>query len=294
VIQSQPAGGAAQSRRIDAHQHFWDLESGLYAWPTAADAPIHRTFAPADLAPELAATGIDATVVVQATDSLADTDAMIDLARKHSWIAGIVGWIPLMDRAAAEEALDARAEKLRGVRHLIHWEADPEWLIRPQVQPGLALLAERNLPFDVVAVFPNHVDLIPRVAAAYPDLVLILDHLAKPPFRGRGWDAWVEAIRRVSAHPNVFAKISGLDTAAGTGWTLDEIRPAWTVALEAFGPGRLLFGTDWPVCRLVSTYGEVVAASRSLVAELTSSEQDRVLGGTAAEVYRLDASGREY
>jgi L-fuconolactonase len=185
--------------------------------------------------------------------------------------------------------LDARRAGLNGVRHLIHWERDRDWLIRPQVQPGLALLAEQGLPFDVVAVFPDHMHLIPEVAAAHPDLMLILDHLAKPPFRGQGWDTWVEAIRRVAAHPNVFAKVSGLDTAAGPGWTIDEIRPAWTIALEAFGPGRLLFGTDWPVCRLVSTYGDVVAASRALVAELTPSEQDRILGGTAAELYRLAA-----
>jgi L-fuconolactonase len=275
--------------RVDAHQHFWNLESGLYSWPTPAEAPIHRTFAPQDLEPELRAAGIDATVVVQATDSLADTDAMLAHAHEHTWIAGVVGWLPLADRPAAERALDARRGGLNGVRHLIHWERDRDWLIRPQVQPGLALLAEQGLPFDVVAVFPDHMHLIPEVAAAHPDLMLILDHLAKPPFRGQGWDTWVEAIRRVAAHPNVFAKVSGLDTAAGPGWTIDEIRPAWTIALEAFGPGRLLFGTDWPVCRLVSTYGDVVAASRALVAELTPSEQDRILGGTAAELYRLAA-----
>jgi len=281
-------GRALAPARVDAHQHFWNLESGLYAWPTPAEAQIHRTFAPQDLEPELRAAGVDATVVVQATDSIADTDAMIAHAHEHAWIAGVVGWLPLADRPAAEQALDARRGSLNGVRHLIHWERDRDWLIRPQVQPGLALLAEQDLPFDVVAVFPDHMDLIPEVAAAHPDLVLILDHLAKPPFRSQGWAAWVEATRRVAAHPNVFAKVSGLDTAAGPGWTVDEIRPAWTVALETFGPGRLLFGTDWPVCRLVSTYGDVVAASRALVAELTPSEQDRILGGTAVEVYRLD------
>jgi L-fuconolactonase len=282
----------SRPRRVDAHQHFWNLESGLYSWPTPAEAPIHRTFAPRDLEPELRAAGIDATVVVQATDSLADTDAMIATAHDHAWIAGVVGWLPLADRPAAERELDARRESLNGVRHLIHWERDREWLIRPQVQAGLALLAERDLPFDVVAVFPDHMHLIPEVAAAHPNLVLILDHLGKPPFRGHGWDAWVDATRRAAAHPNVFAKISGLDTAAGPGWTLDEIRPAWTIALEAFGPGRLLFGTDWPVCRLVSTYRDVVAAMRALVAELTQSEQDRILGGTAVEVYRLSTLER--
>jgi L-fuconolactonase len=259
----------------------------LYAWPTAAEGSIHRTFAPNDLAPELRSAGIDATVVVQATDSLADTDAMLAAADAHAWIAGVVAWLPLADRAAAEQALDARAGRLCGVRHLIHWDPDPEWLIRPWVQPGLALLAERRLPFDVVAVYPGHIPLVPAVAAAHPDLVMIIDHLAKPPFRGTGWDGWVAATRRAASHPNVFAKVSGLDTAAGPGWTVDEIRPAWDVALEAFGPDRLLFGTDWPGCRLVSTYRVVVDATLALAAELTPSEQDRVLGGTAVSVYGL-------
>lgn len=276
--------------RVDAHQHFWDLDSGLYSWPTAAEAAIHRTFTPADLAPELQAAAIDATVVVQATDSLADTDAMQDAASGHPWIAGVVGWLPLADRPAAERELDARGIRLCGVRHLIHREADPAWLLRSEVQAGLDLLAERRLPFDVVAVFPDHLPLVPTVAAAHPDLVLVIDHLAKPPFRSEGWDRWVEAMRRAADPPNVRAKVSGLDTAAGPGWTVDELRPAWDVALDAFGPERLIFGTDWPVCRLVSSYTAVVAAGHRLVAELTPAERDRVLGGTAIETYRLSLS----
>ena len=273
--------------RVDAHHHFWDLGSGRYAWPTAAEASIHRTFGPEDLAPELRTAGIEATVVVQAADSLADTDAMLDAAGRYPWIAGVVGWLPLSDRSAAERELEVRRGRLSGVRHLIHWDADPGWLIRPDVQPGLSLLAEEHLPFDVVAVFPDHLPLVPAVAAAHPDLVLVIDHLAKPPFRSHGWDRWVSDIKRAAACPKVRAKVSGLDTAAGPGWTVDELRPAWDVALEAFGPDRLMFGSDWPVCRLVSSYHEVVSGARDLVAELTLAEQDRVLGGTASDVYRL-------
>jgi L-fuconolactonase len=284
------SGELTSPARVDAHQHFWDLESGGYSWPTAAEAAIHRTFRPEDLAPDLRSAGIDATVVVQATDSLADTDAMLDAAKRHPWIAGVVGWLPLADRPAAERELDARRGRLCGVRHLIHWEADPAWLLRTEVQAGLDLLAEQRLPFDIVAVFPDHLPLVPAVADAHPDLALVIDHLAKPPFRSEGWGRWVEALRRAADRPTVRAKVSGLDTAAGPGWTVDELRPAWDVALDAFGPDRLLFGSDWPVCRLVSYYGEVVSAARELVAELTRSEQDRVLGGTAIEVYRLAPS----
>ena len=273
--------------RIDAHHHVWDLESGIYAWPTAADAGIYRSFSPEDLEPELAAAGIDATVVVQTTDSLADTDALLSAASRHPWIAGVVGWLPLADRDAAERALEARSGRVSGVRHLIHWDADPMWLSRPDVQPGLRLLAEAGLPFDVVAVFPGHLPLIPSVAAAHPDLVMVIDHLAKPPFRSPGWDRWVADVTRAAGCPTVYAKISGLDTAAGPGWTVDELRPAWDIALEWFGPRRLMFGSDWPVCRLVSSYGEVVSGTLELIAELSPTERDRVLGGTAIEVYDL-------
>jgi L-fuconolactonase len=291
-VTSDPAAQALEgpgesTPRVDAHHHFWDLDSGRYAWPTAAEAAIHRTFGPDELAPELRTAGIDATVVVQATDSLADTDAMLDAASRHPWIAGVVGWLPLSDRSVAERELDARQGRLCGVRHLIHWDVDSSWLVRPDVQPGLSLLSEAHLPFDVVAVFPDHLPLVPAVAAAHPDLVLVIDHLAKPPFRSPGWDRWVADLRRAARSPLVHAKVSGLDTAAGPEWTVDELRPAWDVALEAFGPDRLMFGSDWPVCRLVSSYGEVVSAARDLLAELTPSEQERVMGGTAVEVYRL-------
>jgi L-fuconolactonase len=286
IAPSGPTAGASAAR-IDAHHHFWDLESGRYPWLAAAEPGIRRTFSPEELEPELVAAGIDATVVVQAADSLADTDAMLDAASRHSWIAGVVGWLPLADLAATERALEARSGRLCGVRHLIHWDADPMWLTRPDVQPGLSLLAKAGLPFDVVAVFPEHLPLVPAVVAAHPDLVMVIDHLAKPPFRSPGWDRWVTDINRAANYPTVFAKVSGLDTAAGPGWTVDELGPAWDVAIEAFGPDRLMFGSDWPVCRLVSSYGDVVSGTLDLVAELTPTERDRVLGGTAMEVYRL-------
>jgi L-fuconolactonase len=285
-VSEGPSSGPAPAR-IDAHQHFWDLASGRYDWPTPAEGPIFRTFGPEDLAPELRDAGIDRTILVQATDSLADTDSMLEVARAHRFVAGVVGWVPLRDRGRAEVELGARTGALCGVRHLIHREPDPEWLLRADVQPGLALLASRGLAFDVVAVFPDHLRLVPLVAARHPHLVLVIDHLAKPPYRGDGWDAWVRDLRAAADAPRVFAKISGLDTAAGAGWSVDELRPAVDVAVEAFGPGRLLFGSDWPVSRLVSGYGDVVRATERLIATLTPAEQALIMGGTAAEVYRL-------
>jgi L-fuconolactonase len=231
-------------------------------------------------------------VIVQAANSLDDTEFMLDAATDHAWIAGVVGWVPLVDRHSAERQLDAYRGRINGIRHLIHVEPDPTWLVRPEVRPGLELLSEFGLPFDVVAVFPNHLALVPVVAARHPDLILVIDHLAKPPFRSEGWDQWMTELRQAAAHPNVRAKISGLDTAAGPHWSIDELRPAWDVALEAFGPDRLMFGSDWPVCRLVSTYGDVVSATQALVSELSPSERGRIMGISAIETYGLpSASG---
>ncbi len=280
---------AAEPARIDAHQHFWDIESGRYDWPTPAEAAIHRTFRPSDLEPELRASGIDRTIVVQAVDTLDDTDSMLAAAAANPWIAGVVGWVPLEDVARAEAALAAWSEApLRGVRHLIHHEADPDWLVNPRIQPGLELLARRGLAFDVVAVFPDHLGHVPTIADRHPNLTLVIDHLANPPIRGDGWDAWRAGLEEAARRPNVVAKLSGLDTAAGPGWTRAELRPSIDVALEAFGPDRLLFGSDWPVCRMFSTYGEVVGAAIDAVADLTTAERRAILGETAARVYGLD------
>ena len=251
---SGPAGGRlAEPVRIDAHQHFWDIESDRYAWPTPADGPIYRTFTAHDLQPELVAAGIDATVLVQTVDTLDDTDAMLATADRHGFVAAVVGWVPLTDTRSTTQALDARPDpRLRGIRHLIHHERDPAWLLRDDVAAGLRILAHRGLTFDVVAVFPDHLGLVPIVADRHPSLTFVIDHLAKPPIRTDGWARWRDQLRETAARPNVVAKISGLDTAAGPGWSETEIRPAVEIAIEAFGPARLMFGSDWPVCRLVS------------------------------------------
>ena len=274
--------------RIDAHQHFWDVESGDYAWPTAADGLIHRTFGPDDLEPLLAPNGMDATVLVQAADTLKDTDSMLAAAADRPWIAGVVGWVPLEDPVAAAEALDGRAgSALRGIRHLIHHEPDPDWIVRPAVDEGLTQLERRGLAFDVVAVFPDHLRHVPSVADRHPGLTLVIDHLAKPPFQADGWPRWRDELRAAAARPNVVAKVSGLDTAAGPGWTVDDVRPALDTALEAFGPDRLMFGSDWPVSLLTSTYARIVEVGRELVERLSEPDRSAVLGRTARRVYRL-------
>jgi L-fuconolactonase len=278
--------------RIDAHQHFWDIESGGYPWPTPADGAVYRTYSPADLEPDLGPARIDATVLIQTVNTLDDTDSMLANADRQWFIGAVVGWVPLAGARATEAALDARPHpRLRGIRHLIHHERDPAWLLGGDVAEGLDVLARRGLTFDVVAVFPDHLQLVPVVADRHPDLTLVLDHLAKPPFRSDGWSRWHNQLRQAAARPNVAAKLSGLDTAAGPGWTPTEIGPAVEAALEAFGADRLMFGSDWPVCRLVATYGEVIGAIEGLISQLTAAERGAVLGGTAARIYGIAGAG---
>ena len=213
---------------------------------------------------------------------------MLAVAAAEPWVRGVVAWVPLDDPAATANALDARdAPVLCGVRHLIHREPDPDWLLRPAVMPGLREVARRGLTFDVVAVFPDHLRHVPTLADALPDLTLVIDHLAKPPYRAPGWQAWRRQITAAARRPNVVAKVSGLTTAAGPGWTGEELRPALEVALEAFGADRLLFGSDWPVCLLASSYAEHLEVLERLIGSLAADERAAIMGGTATRVYRL-------
>lgn len=275
---------------VDAHQHLWNLERVAYPWLTADYGPIFRTFEEPELEPQLAAAGIDKTVIVQSMDSFEDTDFMFEVADRWPRVAGIVGWVPLDRPEAAAVALDRRSEDRRfvGVRHLIHTEADPDWLLGDAVQEGLGMLAERGLTFDVVAVLPRHLENVATLAERHPNLRLVIDHLAKPPIKERGWEPWSELLERAAAHSNVFAKISGLNTAADLQtWTAADLRPYVERALELFGPQRLMYGGDWPVATLAGDYAKVWSATKTVLCGLEDADRDRILGGTATEFYRL-------
>jgi len=281
--------------RVDAHHHIWDLDSGLYAWPTSAEVPIFRSIAIEEIEPHLAAAGIDRTVLVQAADDVRDTEALLTSADAEPWVGAVVGWVPLERPAEAERLLDGFTSRprLRGVRHLIHWEPDPDWLVRPAVLDGLAVIEDRGLVFDVVAVYPDHLRHVPALAARFPGLTLVVDHLAKPPFGTDRMADWGGQLAAAAEQPNVVAKISGLDTAAGPGWNADTLRPAVDVAFRRFGADRLMFGSDWPVSELGGGYERVFEATLELLAERSRVERDAVLGGTAARVYGIAPSAPE-
>jgi L-fuconolactonase len=276
---------------VDAHHHLWDLSRDIgYPWLTPALGPIHRSFSGDDLAPLLAAEGIDRTVIVQCANSHEDTDYLLEQADAYPVIAGVVGWAPLLDPQACAATLDRRCAhpRFRGVRHLVHDEPDPDWLARPGLRASLRLLGRRGLTFDIPAVYPRHLDHVATLAREVPEVTIVIDHLGKPPFRREPLDRWAALLQAAAAHPNVVAKLSGLDTAVGApDWTAEELRPAFEVALEAFGADRLLAGSDWPVSVLGGGHARAWAATRALLGPLSAPEREAILAGTAARVYSL-------
>jgi L-fuconolactonase len=275
---------------IDAHQHFWNRDRVDYPYLPRDLEPIQGNFEEGDLEPLLDAAGVDTTVLVQSMDSFEDTDYMLEVARRWPRIAAVVGWVPLTDSARALTAIERYASDRRfvGVRHLIHEEADPDWLIRSDVGDGLALLAERRLSFDIVATTPRHLGHVPGLSERYPGLRMVLDHLGVPPIAERGWEPWATLLRRTAENPNVYAKVSGLGTAAAwDSWTSDDLRPYVDHAIEVFGPGRLMYGGDWPICRLAGGYERVWQAIEELLRPLPDADRGQILGGTAAEFYRI-------
>ncbi|MGA2294871.1 MAG: amidohydrolase family protein [Acidimicrobiales bacterium] len=275
---------------VDAHQHFWDPARVSYPWLASHYPELDRNFGFDDLAPQLHANGVDATVVVQSEDDDADNELMVEIALCHDEIAGVVAWAPLDDPFALEKAIERlrRSGKLVGVRVLIHNRPDLDWIVRPEVQEGLEVLEHQGLTFDMVAVQARHLEHVPVLAELHPNLRLVIDHLAKPPI-GLDLTAWSELLARAAACPNVFAKVSGLYPAQGDRypWTVDDLRPAFAIALEAFGVSRLMFGSDWPICEVAGGYNRVAQAQLELADELSDDEREALRGGTAIHCYGL-------
>jgi L-fuconolactonase len=231
-------------------------------------------------------------VLVQSAARDDDTDYMFELADDLPWVGGIVAWCDLDDEVSARRRLDAlRARpKLRGIRHLIHLEPDPHWILRPAVQPGLALLAERGLVLELPAEYPEHIGDVPELARRHPGLRIVIDHLGKPPLGSPQMDAWEELLRAAAAQPNVYAKVSGLNTVAPSrDWSAADLEPAVIVAVEAFGADRLACGSDWPVALLNGDYERVWRETTAAIEHVAGSAAEQILTSTAATLYRLDA-----
>jgi L-fuconolactonase len=276
---------------VDAHHHFWDPAREDYPWLTDEVAAIRRRFGPEDLEPLLERAGIDRTVLVQTISSLAETREFLATAADHPFIAGVVGWVDLTSPAVGDAIAELRAgpggSHLVGIRHQVHDEPDPDWLLRPEVARGIAAIGAAGIVYDLL-VRPRELPAALATAQAHPGIAFVIDHLAKPPIRTGALEPWRSLLRPFAGLDNVACKISGLVTEADWGsWTVDDLRPVVDAALETFGPDRLMAGSDWPVCLLAATYGEVFEVARSMTERLSADEREQLFGVTARRVYGL-------
>lgn len=277
--------------RIDSHQHFWLYRPETHAWITGAMAVLQRDFLPADLEPLLRAEGFDGCVAVQAAQSLDETRFLLRLADESPFVKAVVGWVDLLspDLPARLEAL-APHPRLRGIRHIAQDEPDDAWLARPDVVRGVGTLRRFGLTYDIL-VYARQLPAALALARALPDQPFVVDHLAKPEIRAGRLAPWREDIRRLAELPHVQCKLSGLVTEASwDAWTPADLRPYLEVALEAFGPSRLMVGSDWPVCLLAADYPTVLGVAREFIRSLSPGEQAAVLGGNAARFYGIEGS----
>ncbi|MGW3966796.1 amidohydrolase family protein [Amycolatopsis sp. NPDC005003] len=276
---------------IDAHHHLWDPSRREYPW-MAGDAmdPIRRPYTVDDLRAVTKAAGVHATVLVQTVSSEAETAEFLATAAAEPVIAGVVGWVDLTAGDVADR-LAAFDGPLVGIRHQVEGEPDDDWLLRPEVVAGLSTVAAAGLAFDLL-VRPAQLPAATELALRLPELRLVLDHAAKPPIAAGEWEPWASGVAALAARENVVCKLSGLVTEADwTGWEVGHLRRYVDHVLDVFGPERLLFGSDWPVCELAASYEVVLDAAIALTGSLSDAERLAVFEHNARAVYKLDAGG---
>jgi L-fuconolactonase len=279
--------------RIDAHHHLWRYSKEEYDWIDAGMAAIARDFLPADLQTELSTCGIGGTVVVQARQSLAETDWLLDLAASSPWIRGVVGWAPIAAPDLAGILFELKEKrKLKGLRHIIQAEPDDEFILRKDFNAGISALAGSGLVYDIL-IYERHLPATIEFVDRHPNQIFVLDHLAKPQIKSRVLEPWKSNLFELAKRENVYCKLSGMVTEADwTNWTTNDLRPYAEAALEAFGPGRLMFGSDWPVCLLSCDYSKWFQVTQELFAGLSASEKELVFGEVASKVYSLESKER--
>jgi L-fuconolactonase len=293
VSAARPARNAIRgSQRIDAHQHFWRVERGDYFWLKPELKPLYRDFGPADLAPLIKRGNVAATTIVQAAPTLAETRFMLEIAEQTQWVAGVVGWVDFESPSAADDIADlAQHPKLIGIRPMIQDIPDDGWMLRPDLDPAFLALEESGLAFDAL-VFPRHLKNLLKRLQQHPNLRVVIDHCAKPRIAEGLFERWAADMARLARETTAFCKVSGLVTEAKKDWDIQDLRPYFDHVAERFGPERLVWGSDWPVCTLAATYEQWVAAVEELAAGFSQAEREALFGGNAITLYQLEKSGR--
>lgn len=273
---------------IDAHQHFWRFDPVRDAWITEEMNVIRRDFLPADLAPLLKAAGIDGCVAVQADQSEAETEFLLECAQGNDFVKAVVGWVDLRSPDVAERlAYWAEQPLVKGFRHIVQGEPDDKFLLREDFNNGIAALKEHGFTYDIL-VYPHQLPAVEQFVEKHPEQPLVIDHLAKPYIKKKEIGDWTKQIRRIARMPHVHCKLSGMVTEADLqNWKEADFRPYLDTVLEAFGPGRLMYGSDWPVCLLAADYARQKAIVDHFIGSLSATEKSSIMGGNAAAFYNI-------
>jgi L-fuconolactonase len=274
--------------RIDSHHHFWFYDPKEYAWIDDRMSALQRNFLPEDFEPEFQSAGICGVIPVQAHQSWRETWQLLQFANEFKFIQGIIGWLPLVD-ADLQRKLPTLTEhrKLKGVRYNLQDEPDPNYMLRDDFNRGLTDLQPYGLAYDIL-IYEHHLPQTILFVDRHPEQVFVLDHIAKPRIADGELSPWQENLRELAQRPNVYCKLSGMITEANwSNWTNDQLRPYFDVVLEAFGPERLMFGSDWPVCLLAGTYDRWIDVVATFLSPLSLDEQASVWAGTARKAYNL-------
>ena len=274
--------------KIDAHHHFWKYSVAEYPWIGERMKHLQRDFLPEHLKLETGAAGIDGVVSVQARQTVAETAWLLDLAAANDFIRGVVGWVPLVSPQVGDDlARFAGNQKLKAVRHVLQDEPDDRHMLRPDFNAGIRALRESGLRYDIL-IFARHLPAAIEFVDRHPEQIFILDHLAKPGIATGALSPWRENIRALAKRANVYCKISGMVTEADwQAWTEAQLQPYLDTVLDAFGPSRLMFGSDWPVCLAACDYARWHRIVSGFIQNLSTDEQARIMGGTAVEAYGL-------
>lgn len=274
--------------KIDSHHHFWNYDPVEYDWIDEPMGAIRCDFLPQNLKREIEAAGIDGVVSVQARQTVAETDWLLQMAHENDFIKGVVGWLPIADKSFAMWLEKySSSDKLKSLRHVIQGEPDDQFILRRDFNEGIQLIGHTNLAYDIL-IFERHLPYAIQFVDRHPNQLFVVDHIAKP-LIGQGiLSPWREQIMELAKRPNVYCKLSGMVTEADYHtWTPQQLKPYFDTVVEAFGPQRVLFGSDWPVCLVATTYPNWVQVVVNAISALSETEQAAVMGGNAVRVYQL-------
>lgn len=273
--------------KIDSHQHFWVYDREEFGWTGGPDSPISKSFSPEQLAPLLRANGFDGAVAVQARTSLAENDYLLGLADEHDFIRAVVGWVDLTSPDVEEQlAKVAGHPKFKGVRHIAQAEAD-DFLARDDFARGIKALSAFGLTYDIL-IYHRQLPAAIELVRKFPEQPFVVDHLAKPDIKSGTLEPWKERIRELAKHDNVMCKVSGMVTEADVAdWKHDDFAPYLETVFEAFGPSRLMYGSDWPVCLLGADYAGALGIVERATAGWSEADRERLFGGNCAAFYGM-------